>query len=346
MSDILQFVGDGERHTTTPYKDAPAKSEPYIAEPALVNAINMALQLRRPLLLEGDPGGGKTRLAYAVAYELGYPINECYIRSTSRARDLLYTYDAMRRLYEVQMAVAWSGRKETFFEDGKPNVKPEDFEDKFKPDRYVKYGSLGLAIMRSAVADKPSVVLIDEIDKAEFDFPNDLLQVLEELRFSVDEAPELSYNALQGKTREDRTDKLPLFIITSNRERELPRAFLRRCLYYYIDFPNSEALKNIIERHFDRGITPLFLAAVKRFWQLREAEDFSWRKPPSTSELLDWLRVLEIAEQRGQVSAEQLEQLPLPALPFLETLIKTQSDRLAINNSAFSQGNMDSDDGD
>ena len=161
----------------------------------------------------------------------------------------------------------------------------------------------------------------------------------------MDEAPELFYNALQGETREKRRDKLPLFIITSNRERELPRAFLRRCLYYYIDFPNLEALKNIIERHFERGITPLFLAAVKRFWQLREA-DFNWRKPPSTSELLDWLHVLEIAEERGQVSAEQLEQLPLPALPFLEALIKTQSDRLAINSNASSPENMDSDDGD
>src|SRR5947207_5379589 len=106
MNEIPQFVGDGKRHTTTPHPEAPAKQEPYIAVESLVNAVNMALELRRPLLLEGDPGCGKTRLAYAVAYELGYPLKECYIRSTSKARDLLYTYDALHRLYDVQMAVA------------------------------------------------------------------------------------------------------------------------------------------------------------------------------------------------------------------------------------------------
>ena len=114
MHEMLQFIGDGTRHTTTPHPEAPRKPEPYVAESSLVNAVNMALQLRRPLLLEGDPGCGKTRLAYAVAYELGYPLKECYIRSTSQARDLLYTYDALRRLYDVQMAVAQYGKKEAF----------------------------------------------------------------------------------------------------------------------------------------------------------------------------------------------------------------------------------------
>src|SRR5215813_10748087 len=111
MKEMLQFVGDGIRHTTAPHSEAPNRPEPYVAEASLVNAVNMALQLRRPLLLEGDPGCGKTRLAYAVAYELGYPLKECYIRSTSRARDLLYTYDALRRLYDVQMAVALHGNQ-------------------------------------------------------------------------------------------------------------------------------------------------------------------------------------------------------------------------------------------
>ena len=176
-------------------------------------------------------------------------------------------------------------------------------------------GPLGQAILASALG-KPSVVLIDEIDKAEFDFPNDLLQVLEQSRFSVDEVPELTYGALGGDAREERRDTLPLFIITSNRERELPRPFLRRCLYYYIDFPHQEALQNIIKRHFQQGITPLFLAAIKRFWQLRD--DLSWRKPPSTSELLDWLYLLEIAEQQGTLKAEQLEKWTLSELPYLK----------------------------
>jgi MoxR-like ATPase len=341
MNEMLQFVGDGRRHTTTPHLGAPSKPEPYVAEPSLVNAVNMALQLRRPLLLEGDPGCGKTRLAYAVAYELGYPLKECYIRSTSQARDLLYTYDALRRLYDVQMAVAQYGKNEAFFKEGEPDVKSEDFAAKFKPEKYVAFGPLGQAILESALS-KPSVVLIDEIDKAEFDFPNDLLQVLEQSRFSVDEVSELTYGTLGGDAREERRDTLPLFIITSNRERELPKPFLRRCLYYYIDFPNQEALQNIIKRHFQQGITPLFLAAVKRFWQLRH--DLSWRKPPSTSELLDWLYLLETAEQQGKIKAEQLELWALSELPYLETLIKTQSDRVTISNSDLLTENMDSND--
>jgi MoxR-like ATPase len=319
MNEMLQFVGDGTRHTTMLHPETPAKPEPYIAVPSLVNAVNMALQLRRPLLLEGDPGCGKTRLAYAIAYELGYPLKECYIRSTSQARDLLYTYDALRRLYDVQMAVALHGKKDF--------IDKEYDESSFEPGNYVTLGQLGEAIQLSQ-DEIPSVVLIDEIDTAAFDFPNDLLQLLEQLCFSVDEVPGLRYDALRGQTHEERRDALPLFIITSNRERELPRPFLRRCLYYYIDFPHQAELKNIAERHFSSGITPLFLAAIKRFWELREA-DFSWRKPPSTSELLDWLHILETAEQQERLTAEQLEQFPLPELPFLETLIKTQSDKIA-----------------
>jgi MoxR-like ATPase len=339
MNEMLRFVGDGIRHTTTPNREALDKPEPYIADSSLVNAVNMALQLRRPLLLEGDPGCGKTRLAYAVAYELGYPLKECYIRSTSQARDLLYTYDALRRLYDVQMAVAQYGKKEALSQESEPDIKAEDFEARFKPEKYVTFGPLGQAILGSALGE-PSVVLIDEIDKAEFDFPNDLLQVLEQLSFSVDEVPELTYGALRGETREERRDTLPLFIITSNRERELPRPFLRRCLYYYIDFPNQEGLQNIIKRHFQQGITPLFLVAIKRFWQLRD--DFNWRKPPSTSELLDWLHLLETAEQQGKLKAERLEQWKLSELPYLETLIKTQSDRATLSNSNLLMENMDS----
>jgi MoxR-like ATPase len=336
MNEMVQFVGDGTCHTTPPHPEALDRPEPYVAESSLVNAVNMALQLRRPLLLEGDPGCGKTRLAYAVAYELGCPIKECYIRSTSRARDLLYTYDALRRLYDVQMAVALHGNQEFLSQEYKADFNPEEYASQFKSSKYVTLGQLGEAIKLSQ-DEIPSVVLIDEIDKAEFDFPNDLLQLLEQLRFSVDEVPGFEYDALRGRTREERRDALPLFIITSNRERELPRPFLRRCLYYYINFPHQQALKNIVERHFSRGITPLFLVAIKRFWQLREA-DFSWRKPPSTSELLDWLRVLETAEQQKKLTAEQLEQLPLAKLPFLETLIKTQSDRIAISNNDFADG--------
>jgi MoxR-like ATPase len=243
---------------------------------------------------------------------------------------LLYKYDALRRLYDVQMAVA------------KKDFMSKEDESAFEPEKYVTLGQLGQAI-ELAKHGIPSVVLIDEIDKAEFDFPNDLLQLLEHLYFSVDEAPGLEYDALCGRTREERRDTLPLFIIASNRERELPRPFLRRCLYYYIEFPNDALLKNIIERHFQQGVTPLFLAAIKRFWQLRKA-DFGWRKSPSTSELLDWLHVLETAEQQGKLTAEKLELLPVSDLPFLETLIKTQSDRIAVSNGDLWTENTDNDD--
>lgn len=328
MSELIQFVGDGKRHTQRIYDGSPDKPEPYIATPSLINAVNMALLLRRPLLLEGDPGCGKTRLAYAIAYELGYTLKECYVRSTSRARDLLYTYDALQRLYDIQIAVAEHKNGE-FALDAIQKKKQKSTA--FPPQEYIKLGNLGEAIQLSQEG-APSVVLIDEIDKAEFDFPNDLLQLLEQLRFQIDDAPTMAFDALQGKTHKERRDVLPIFIITSNRERELPKPFLRRCLYYYIEFPGLEELKNIVKRHFEQGITPLFLAATKKFWQLRDA-DFSWRKPPSTSELLDWLHVLEVAEEQGKVTAEQLELSTLANLPYLEALVKTESDRAALRSS-------------
>lgn len=301
------YRGDGERHYQ-PLKDAVKEREPYIADSALVEAVNVALRLRRPLLLEGEPGCGKTRLAYAVAYELGYPLKECYVRSTSRARDFLYNYDALNRLYDAQMAKALD--------------EPVDIVHK----DYVTLRSLGEAIQLSAEDDTPSVVLIDEVDKADLDFPNDLLLYLDRLQFQVDEVPSRKYDALKSGDRDQRSAELPLFIITSNREKELPKAFLRRCLFYYIGFPNQELLQNIIRDHLhEEEISPLFVEVVKKFWELREAR-FSWRKKPSTSELLDWIRVVEDDVHAGKLTLEQLTESPLAALPHLETLVKTQSD--------------------
>jgi MoxR-like ATPase len=320
MKDMIRFVGDGQPHADTICPDSWTLPEPYVAPPSLVEAVNVALYLRRPLLLEGDPGCGKTRLAYAVAYELGYPIKECYVRSTSRAEDFLYQYDGLKRLYDVQVTQALHSGS---------FARAHQHKRELTHSHYVTLSSLGQAIKLSQ-ANIPSVVLIDEIDKADPDFPNDLLDYLEQLRFSVKEDPSMHYDALQGKQRQERRDQLPLFIITSNREKELPKAFLRRCLFYYIDFPDQSELQKIIERHFGKqDLTPLFVAAVKRFWQLR-AVDFTWRKPPSTSELLDWVQILEQDEQRGKITADQLEQATLKTLPHLETLVKTQSDRNAL----------------
>ncbi len=303
MNDLAKRVykGDG-RHHHKPLNvpDVLTEPEPYIAAPDLAEAVNIALYLRRPLLLEGDPGCGKTRLAYSVAYELGYPLKACYIRSTSLAQDLLYTYDAVRRLYDIQ--------------------------EKKVRETYVKYGKLGEAIQLSQ-EDVPSVVLIDEIDKADIDFPNDLLQVLDRLEFEVDEVDEsYTFDALHGKSRDERKDFLPLIIVTSNREKELPKPFLRRCLFYYIDFPDETILEKIVEQHAQKKITPLFEEAIKKFWQLRHQQGFTWRKIPSTSELLDWVQILEWEERNKKLAAQDLSKIPINSLPRLETLVKTQSD--------------------
>ncbi|NES24917.1 MAG: MoxR family ATPase, partial [Symploca sp. SIO3E6] len=307
MDNLAQrlYTGKGDCH----YKPLPKawqEPEPYIAPQSLVDAVNTALYLRRPLLLEGDPGCGKTRLAYAVAYELGYPLHPCYIRSTSRAQDLLYDYDALGRLYDIQ--------------EGKVG---DNLTQAPSRQEYVTLGELGHAIAQSQ-SDIPSVVLIDEIDKADIDFPNDLLLELDRLQFQVKEVPQMRYDALQGKTRKARRDFLPLIIITSNREKELPKPFLRRCLFYYIEFPDQNTLKQILQSHFQPKLTPLFEVAVNKFWELRELR--SWRKIPGTSEFLDWVAILAREQQGKKLTAEKLASTDLVNLPYLETLVKTQSD--------------------
>jgi MoxR-like ATPase len=284
-------------------------------------------------LLEGDAGCGKTRLAYAVAYELGYPLHPCYVRSTSRAQDLLYDYDALGRLYDIQEQKAGENRAESELtgqqkgenSDRQPSPSLNQFPSRQK---YVTLGELGRAIEQSE-KDIPSVVLIDEIDKADIDFPNDLLLELDRLQFQVKEVPQLRFDALKGKMRKERRQFLPLIIVTSNREKELPKPFLRRCLYYYIEFPEQAALRKILQSHFQPQLTPLFEAAVKKFWELRQLR--SWRKIPGTSEFLDWVAVLEEQERVKQLTAKELASTHPVNLPRLETLVKTQSDLDALN---------------
>ncbi|MBW4465467.1 MAG: MoxR family ATPase [Pegethrix bostrychoides GSE-TBD4-15B] len=315
------YTGSG-KGAEKPLAGAWTEEEPYIAAPSLVDAVNTALYLRRPLLLEGEPGGGKTRLAFAVAYELGYPLHECYIRSTSRAQDLLYEYDALGRLYDIQEEKAGSG-----------SAKPRK--------EYVNYGELGKAIKRSTEENSPSVVLIDEIDKADIDFPNDLLLELDRLKFQVKEVPEIEgINAFKPtgssteQTREQRRHHLPLIIITSNREKELPKPFLRRCLFYYINFPDDRTLKTILENRFidpPEGSLALF---QNIFLELRRPE-LNLRKTPGISEFLDWVTILLQKGQGAKIKAlqsltSQSKEQQLKAfaqIPHLEALIKTQSDR-------------------
>jgi len=318
MTDLNRtFEGDGEcRYEALKHDDVPAKTEPYVASHDLTEAVNMAMLLRRPLLLEGDPGCGKTCLAYAVAYELGYPLKTCYIRSTTRAQDLLYNYDQLRRLYDIQ-------ERKTCKVEGEDSFKNAEVKPPPKTD-YRKLRELGEAISM-AQNDIPSVVLIDEIDKADIDFPNDLLLVLDEWKFKIDETEEY-FDALKGSNILKRKDYLPLVIITSNREKELPAPFLRRCLYYYIDFPDRSTLNKILVSHFEDTKSPLFKHAVNKFMELREQKGVSWRKQPSTSELLDWIRLLKNDGYSGEALAEAM----VGDLPFSEALVKTQRDLKAL----------------
>ncbi len=265
---------------------------PYLPSSELIKAVNLAIFLeKRPLLLKGEPGCGKTTLAQAVAYELGLPYETWYIKSTTRARDGLYTYDAVGRLHDAQLARM----------NEASNSKVENL------DNYIKLGPLGRAFKN----EQRTVVLIDEIDKADIDFPNDLLRELDEQRFTIEE-----------KGEEVKANYPPIVIVTSNDEKDLPDAFLRRCLFYYIQFPYSQ-LANIVKSHFLESSSDLVEATVKRFSELRQKmEKGKAGKKVSTSELLDWFAVL-----RQFPEDEVLKQLE-GEIPFPEVLLKKWEDHL------------------
>ena len=265
--------------------------ESYIAGPGLTDAVNLAIALGRPLLVQGDPGTGKTRLGHAVAYTLGLPLEEAYIKSTSRAQDLLYTYDAVRRLYDAQ---------------AHPDLK--------EPGSYVRLGPLGRAIERASHGQR-SVVLIDEVDKADIDFPNDLLHELDRLTFEVAEVPGRRY-----AVPADQPELRPIVIVTNNEEKTLPDAFLRRCVFHYIEFPaSSKTLEEILALH---GIDdePLRARAIDVLLDLRKL-DLS--KKPGLSELLDWV---------GYLQAVQVPPEELADLPYLGALLKQRSDELRVQH--------------
>lgn len=266
---------------------------PYLPSKELVNAVNLAIFLeKRPLLLKGEPGCGKTRLAQAVAHELGLPYEPWYIKSTTRAKDGLYSYDAVRRLHDAQLT-----------RTGKQSKSQVE-----NLDNYIKLGALGRAFKN----EQRTVVLIDEIDKADIDFPNDLLRELDEQKFTIDETGE-----------EVKANYPPIVFVTSNDEKDLPDAFLRRCLFHYIQFPSYKQLIDIVNAHFPTSPSDLAEAAVERFAQLRsQMEKNKSGKKPSTSELLDWFAVLRQFPQD-----ELLKQLQ-GELPFPEVLLKKWEDHL------------------
>ncbi len=251
----------------------------YIASDDLTQAVNVAIALSRPLLLRGEPGTGKTLLSRSIASALGMRIVEWSVKSTTRAQVGLYTYDAVQRLYDSRF----------------------DDKDVSNIEQYIRLGPLGEAFE----ADKQVVLLIDEIDKADIEFPNDLLAELDQMRFTIYETGRI----VEAKHR-------PIVIITSNAEKELPDAFLRRCVFHFIRFPTRELMTDIVRVHYP-DIQPNLLAqALTRFYELRDMDEL--RKKPSTSELIDWI----LALRRAGISAEVLE----TELPFLGALIKTEAD--------------------
>jgi MoxR-like ATPase len=254
----------------------------YLTNEALESAVNVALALERPLLVKGEPGTGKTLLAEAIAEALSAPLLRWHVKSTTRAQDGLYVYDTVQRLYDSR------------FGDG-------DVKD---IRRYIKLGPLGQAFS----AEQRVVLLIDEVDKADLEFPNDLLHELDRMRFFIPETGD----EIVAKQR-------PVVVITSNNEKELPDAFLRRCVFHFIDFPSKELMRNIVEVHHPKLDEKLVDQAMQTFYQIREMRRL--RKRPSTSELIDWISALKLSG----VKSVRLE----GNLPFLGTLLKKEQDLAA-----------------
>lgn len=287
----------GTRQPPKNHSDENGPLYPYFPDEELIEAVNLAITLKRPLLIKGEPGCGKTKLARAVAYELDLPYFAWNIKSTSRAQDGIYTYDAVGRLRDAQLASAGY-------------LKSEEIQRIQDPKTYRKWEPLGEAFQ----SEKRGVLLIDEIDKADIDFPNDLLLELDELRFTVPET----------KEEISAQDNPPIIFITSNDEKDLPDAFLRRCLFHYIQFPKQERLKEILNNRFDKSPDDeLVNAATERFLKLRELlqdEKGDTGKKVSTSELIDWFDILN-SQPQDEILAKLNGQLP-----YLGTLLKTWED--------------------
>ena len=254
-------------------------SQNYVASPELMNAVNIAMALKKPLLIKGEPGTGKTMLAEAVAEALGKKLIIWSVKSTTKAQDGLYVYDVVQRLYDSQFGAS-----------GVDDIA-----------KYIKLGKLGEAFS----ADEQVVLLIDEVDKADLEFPNDLLWELDKMEFYIPETKE----TVKAKHR-------PIVIITSNAEKELPDAFLRRCIFHYIEFPNAEMMEKIIRVHFDRLDDKLLHQVLETFYEIRDLRGL--QKKPSTSEVIDWIQALQI----GGIAPERIAK----EIPFAGALLKKNED--------------------
>ncbi len=277
-------------------------SENYVATPDLMLAVNAAATLKRPLLVKGEPGTGKTMLAEEVAQALNMPLLQWHIKSTTKAQQGLYEYDAVSRLRDSQLMGA----------DGSEKVK--DIRN------YIVKGVLWQAF----TADQPVVLLIDEIDKADIEFPNDLLREIDRMEFYVYETREL----VKAVHR-------PLVFITSNNEKELPDAFLRRCFFHYIKFPDAETMKSIVNVHFPNLKRELLSAALKNFYDVRNLPGL--KKKPSTSELLDWLKLLLAEDIPLEVLQSKDDRVAVP--PLVGALLKNEQDVSLFEKLVFMQRN-------
>ena len=261
-------------------------SQNYVASEELMRAVNIAMVLEKPLLIKGEPGTGKTMLAEAISQALGKKLIIWNIKSTTKAQDGLYVYDVVQRLYDSQFGNA-----------GVDDVK-----------KYIKLGKLGEAFS----ADEQVVLLIDEIDKADLEFPNDLLWELDRMEFYIPETKE----TVQARQR-------PIVIITSNAEKELPDAFLRRCVFHYIEFPDRELMAEIVRVHFPDLDEALLTQVLEAFYRIRQLP--SIKKKPSTSEIIDWLRALV----HGGVDPSRV----VKEVPYLGVLLKKNEDMDALRRT-------------
>ena len=261
-------------------------SKDYVASEELMAAVDIAIALEKPLLIKGEPGTGKTMLAEAISQSMGKDLYIWNIKSTTKAQDGLYVYDTIQRLYDSQ-----------FGEEGVDDIA-----------HYIKLGKLGEAFK----ADKQVILLIDEIDKADLEFPNDLLWELDKMEFYIHETRE----TIKAKER-------PIVIITSNSEKELPDAILRRCIFHYITFPDRDQMTEIVHAHFENLEENVLKNALDTFYWIRSIKDV--RKKPSTSELIDWIRALTISGIDPEHLREQL--------PFLGVLLKKDEDLEAVKKA-------------
>lgn len=257
----------------------------YVASEELMASVNVAIALQKPLLIKGEPGTGKTMLAKAVANSLGKELIIWNIKSTTKAQDGLYMYDTIQRLYDGQ-----------FGEEGVDDIA-----------HYIKLGKLGEAFK----SDAQVVLLIDEIDKADLEFPNDLLWELDQMEFYIHETKE----TVKAKER-------PIVIITSNAEKELPDAFLRRCIFHFIEFPNKELMEEIVKTHYPDVEQNLLNAAMDVFYEIRGMREV--RKKPSTSELIDWINALQL----GGIPFDTIKK----NLPFIGVVVKKDEDLEAVKH--------------